>query len=155
MSRVSQLRASLARCQHCKAYCERQLFDVAKSADMSDPQQQRPLQKLRSDLRRAESDVSWLQQQLDDLSSSSTTCTRIFGPRSVTSFMSAIGELYPMRWCRSFDIIARGWRLVGQAGRGPEPGSATKDHCTESFDDPPCFADCLSRKRPRPSSMTG
>jgi chromosome segregation ATPase len=67
MSRVDQLRASLARCQDRRTYCERQLSDFAKSANMSDRQQQRALQKLRSDLTRAESDVSWLQKQLDDL----------------------------------------------------------------------------------------
>jgi chromosome segregation ATPase len=67
MSRVDQLRATLARCRDRMAYCERQLSDFAKSADMSEPQQQRALEKLRSDLRRAESDVSWLQKQLDDL----------------------------------------------------------------------------------------
>ncbi len=67
MSRLGQLRASLARCEYRRADCERQFFDFAKSADLSDPQQQRTLEKLLSDLRRAESDVSSLQKQLDDL----------------------------------------------------------------------------------------
>jgi hypothetical protein len=67
MSRVDQLRAALAWCQDRMAYCERQLSDFAKSAEMSDPQHQRALEKLRSDLRRAESDVGSLQKQLDDL----------------------------------------------------------------------------------------
>jgi hypothetical protein len=67
MSRVDQLRALLARCRERRAYCERQLLDFAKSADLSDPRQQRTLQKLQSDLSRAENDVCSLQKQLDDL----------------------------------------------------------------------------------------
>ena len=67
MSRVDQLRISLTRCRDRSAYCERQLADFAESADLSDPHQQRALQKLRFDLQLAESDVRSLQIQLDDL----------------------------------------------------------------------------------------
>jgi hypothetical protein len=67
MARVDQLRRAIARCRDRKAYCERQLTEFAKSADLSDRQQQRALGKLRLDLQRVESDLSWLQKQLDDL----------------------------------------------------------------------------------------
>jgi hypothetical protein len=57
----------MARCRDRRAYCERQLADFVKSADLSDPQQQRGLRKLRQDLQLVESDARWLQKQLDDL----------------------------------------------------------------------------------------
>lgn len=65
--RAHRLRAFLERSRDHKNYCERQLSEFVKSADMTDPQQKRCWQKLRSDLQLAESDVSWLQKQLDDL----------------------------------------------------------------------------------------
>jgi hypothetical protein len=67
VERVRQLRVSLERCQERVKYCERQLSDFVKSADMSDPRQQRCWKKLGSDLERAENDVRWIQKQLDDL----------------------------------------------------------------------------------------
>ena len=67
MGRVHQLRVSLERCRERREYCERQLSDFVKSADLSDPRQERCWKKLRSDLERAESDVCSLEKELDDL----------------------------------------------------------------------------------------
>jgi hypothetical protein len=67
VERVHQLRVSLERCQERVKYCERQLSDFVKSADLSDPRQQRCWKKLGSDLERAENDVRWIQKQLDEL----------------------------------------------------------------------------------------
>jgi hypothetical protein len=67
VERVHQLRLSLERCRERREYCERQLTEFVKSADLSDPRQQRCWKKLRSDFERAESDVRSLEKQLDDL----------------------------------------------------------------------------------------
>lgn len=67
MGRVDQLRVSLERCRERREYCERQLSDFVKSADLSDPRQERCWKKLRSDLERAEADIRSIQKQLDDL----------------------------------------------------------------------------------------
>ena len=67
MAHAKQLRASLERCLARRNDCARQLSDFAKSADLSDPRQDRCFQKLKSDLQRAENDIYILQKQLDDL----------------------------------------------------------------------------------------
>lgn len=67
MGRVHQLRVSLERCRERREYCERQLSDFVKSADLSDPRQERCWKKLRSDLERAKADIRWIQKQLDDV----------------------------------------------------------------------------------------
>jgi hypothetical protein len=67
VGRVHQLRACLERCRERREYCERQLTEFVKSADLSDPRQRRSWKKLRADLERAESDVRSLEKQLDDL----------------------------------------------------------------------------------------
>jgi uncharacterized protein (DUF342 family) len=67
VERIHQLRVSLERCRERREYCERQLSEFVKSADLSDPRQQRREKKLRADLERGESDVRSLEKQLDDL----------------------------------------------------------------------------------------
>jgi hypothetical protein len=67
VGRVYQLRDSLERCRERKEYCERQLSNFVKSADLSDPRQERCWKKLRSDFERAEADILSLEKQLDDL----------------------------------------------------------------------------------------
>ena len=67
MSRLAQLRAALERSRDRVGYCQRQLDDYARTADLSTEPAQRTHRKLAADLQRAIDDARWIEKQLDDL----------------------------------------------------------------------------------------
>jgi hypothetical protein len=66
MSRTQHLRAALERSQERARYCRRRFDGLAGSGALTTDAGQRTHKKLLEDLKRAESDASNLQRELDD-----------------------------------------------------------------------------------------
>jgi len=67
MSRTTHFRASLELAQSRLTYTRHELERAEKNHNPDDARAARSLRKLVTDVQRAQSDVAWLQKQLDDL----------------------------------------------------------------------------------------